>query len=229
MKTILELKNWEEAIGQVVRADCLEFMKLLPDKSVDLVLTDPPYNTKNIGPNQRKYDVGQMQLPLKEYIKFCEDWFREADRVAKRIVFTSGIANVCCYPQPSWIACWHKPASVSFNRFGGFNAWEPIMLYGKIPKGKRLRQDFILYNTLNFTKGIEKEHPCPKPLGLIKKLVDIFSLEGETVFDPFMGSFTTAIAAESLGRRWIGTELSPEYCKIGEERIRILRSQPKMF
>ena len=43
MKTISELKNWEEAIGQVVQEDCLEFMKMMPDKCVDLVLTDPPY------------------------------------------------------------------------------------------------------------------------------------------------------------------------------------------
>ena len=207
-------------LNKIIQGDCIKYMKTLPDKCIDLILTDPPYNAKDIGPNQRKYVVGQMQLPLKEYIKFCEDWFREADRVAKRIVFTPGIANVCYYPQPDWIACWHKPAAVSFNRFGGFNAWEPIMLYGKIPKGNRLPQDFILYNTLNFTKGIEKEHPCPKPLGLIEKLVDIFSLEGEIVYDPFMGSGTTAIAAKTLKRNYLGTEIAREYVKMANDRIK---------
>src|SRR3990167_5048865 len=103
-------------LNKIYNENCLYTMARMPDNFVDLVLTDPPYNAKDIGPNKRKYVVGQMQLPKKEYIKFCEDWFREANRVAKRIVFTPGIANVCCYPQPSWIACWHKPASVSFNR-----------------------------------------------------------------------------------------------------------------
>lgn len=207
-------------VNKIIQGDCIKFMKTLPDKCIDLILTDPPYNAKNIGPNARVYNGQQMQLPLKEYIKFCEDWFKEANRIAKRIVFTPGIANICYYPQPDWIACWHKPAAVSFNRFGGFNAWEPIMLYGKIPKGNRLPQDYILENTMNFSKGAEKEHPCPKPLILMQRLIQIFSKEGEIVLDPFNGSGTTCVAAKFLKRNYLGIDISKEYNNIAKGRIK---------
>lgn len=209
----------------IIQGDCLEYMKTLPDKSFDLCLTDPPYNAKNIGPNAREYDVGIMQLPVEEYAKWCAEWVREVLRIATRAVFTPGIANVCYYPQPDWIACWHKPAAVSFNRFGGFNAWEPIMLYGKSPKGKRLPQDYFLVNTLNFTKGPEKQHPCPKPPELMRILVDIFSNEGDTILDPFMGSGTTLVAAKYLNRNATGIEISERYCEIARKRL----SQEQLF
>jgi len=216
-------------MNEIICADCLDILKSMPDKSVDLVLTDPPYNAKNIGPNAREYVGTIMQLPLEEYKKFCADWFREAFRVSKRLVFTPGIANVCYYPQPDWIACWHKPASVSFNRFGGFNAWEPIMLYGRIPKGHRLSQDYILENTMNFTKGIEKQHPCPKPKELMRTLVDIFSLESDTILDPFVGSGTTCVAAKILGRKYIGIEISPVYAEIARKRVEQAQYEERLF
>lgn len=204
---------------EIHEGNCIEVMRSFADKEFDLCLTDPPYNAANIGPNARTYKSGIMQLPLEEYKQFCADWFKEAQRVSKRLVFTPGIANVCYYPQPDWIACWHKPAAVSFNRFGGFNAWEPIMLYGKIPKGKRLPQDYFLVNTMNFTKGPEKAHPCPKPLELWRILVDTFSNEGDRVLDCFMGSGTTAVAAKYLKRDCTGIEVVPEYIEITNKRL----------
>ena len=212
------MKNLET--NKIYQGDCLEVMKTFPDKSIDLVLTDPPYNAKNIGPNQRVYEGQAMQLSLKDYKKFCSDWFKEADRVGKTLVFTPGIANVCFYPQPSWILCWHKPAAVSFNRFGGFNAWEPIMVYGKIAKGKRLPQDYILHNTLNFSNGAERDHPCPKPLELMKLFVDKFCPEGGIVLDPFAGSGTSLVSAKHLGRKYIGIDIIANYCEISKGRLK---------
>lgn len=208
----------EKYLNQIICGDDIEEMKKMPDKSIDLVLTDPPYNAPNIGPHSRVYSKGTMKLPLKEYKKFCKDWLEEARRVGKSVVFTSGIANICFYPQPYWILCWHKPAAVSFNRMGGFNAWEPILIYGK-PK-KRIGQDYILCNTLNLTKGPEKDHPCPKPPELWKWLVDKFSKENEIILDPFLGSGTTAVAAKQLKRNFIGIEINPEYVKIAKNRLR---------
>lgn len=210
----------EDLYNTIHCADSLEFMKHMPDKCVDLVLTDPPYNAKDIGPNRKVYEGQQMQLPLEEYKRWIGLWFSELERISHRIVITPGIANVCFYPQPAWIACWHKPAAVSFNRFGGFNAWEPIMLYGKIPKGKRLPQDYILENTMNFSKGPEKDHPCPKPLNLWMRLVDTFSLEGDVVFDPFNGSGTTSLACKNLERKYIGVDMIKRYCRIAEDRLK---------
>lgn len=214
-----KMKYPQDFINKIICGDCLEVMKEMPDGSVDLILTDPPYNAPDIGPQHKKYSHGKMQLPLKEYKAFCQDWIKKAKRLSNRIVFTPGIANMCFYPQPSWCICWHKPAAVSFNRMGGYNAWEPIFIYGKIARGQRLGQDYILFNTLNLKKGIESNYPCPKPQGLWNILMDKFSLPGDLVLDPFIGSGTSARAAKDLKRNFIGIDTNPEYCKIAEERL----------
>jgi DNA modification methylase len=203
---------------KLILGDCLVEMKKIQDKSIDLCLTDPPYNAKNIGPNQREYSLGIMQLPEEEYRTFCDNWFREALRISHSLVFTPGIANTHNYPQPFWQICWHKPAAVSFNRMGGFNAWEPIFCYGEVTKA-RIGQDYIKVNTLNFNKGVEKEHPCPKTHDLWGWLIRHFSKENEIVLDPFIGSGTTAVVCKEQKRSCIGIEINPKYIEISQKRI----------
>jgi len=208
----------DDFINKIICGDCLKIMELIPDKSIDLVLTDPPYNAKNIGPNQRVYDITPMIM--ENYVEWCGKWFKQAERIGKVLLFTPGIANTHNYPQPYWQLCWHKPAAVSFNRMGGFNAWEPIFIYGKKEKGERCGQDFILHNTMNFGKGPEKKHPCPKPLGLWHELIIKFSDENDIILDPFMGSGTTAVGCKNLNRKYIGIEISKQYVNIAEERLK---------
>lgn len=195
--------------------DCLEVMKELPE--VNLVLTDPPYNAKNIGRNRRTYSEGIMQLPVEEYKLFCSRWFQAASIISDNRVFTPGIANTHNYPQPDWILCWHKPSAVCFNKFQGFNAWEPIFVYGK--NTERIGQDYIKYDSLNFNKGPEKYHPCPKNINLIKWLIKHFSNEGDTILDPFLGSGTAVRACKDLNRKCIGIEINEDYCKIAIKRL----------
>lgn len=79
-------------------------------------------------------------------------------------------------------------------------------------------------------KGASKEkcgHPSQKPLDLITKLILCSTDEGDTVLDPFLGSGTTAVAAEMLGRQWIGIESNPDYIAIASERLAALREQPQ--
>jgi DNA modification methylase len=199
--------------------DAFDLFEQLPDQCVDLLLTDPDYNAKNIGKDRKKYDVHHMQIPKKSYVSFCRRWFKEAKRIARVMVFTPGIANQHYYPQPDWTMCWYKACSVSFNRMGGFNAWEPILIYGKPPKGQRLNVDVIKQQTFNRKRGPETGHPCPKPAPLISRLMQVFSKPGELVLDPFMGSWTTAVVAQELGRHFIGSEVSPDYCEIGKQRL----------
>jgi len=199
----------------IYNRDCLEIIEEII--LVDLILTDPPYNAKNIGPNKREYDITPMQLPEKEYKKFCNDWFELSKEVSNRIVFTPGIVNTHNYPQPDWILCWHKPSAVCFSRLGSFNVWEPIFVYGKAKK--RIGQDFIKYDSLNFSKGPEKYHPCPKNIHLIKWLIDKFSKINDIVLDPFLGSGTTARACKDLQRHCIGIEKSQAYCDIAVDRL----------
>ncbi len=67
---------------------------------------------------------------------------------------------------------------------------------------------------------LNRQHPTQKPVELIKYLISKFSEEVETVFDPFLGSGTTAVAAKQLGRKYIGIELSEKYCEIARQRLR---------
>ncbi|MBA7676068.1 Modification methylase DpnIIB [subsurface metagenome] len=199
----------------IYHGDCRE---ILPDlDKVDLVLTDPPYNTQNIGPNQRVYEGSVMKLSSGEYGSFCSNWYNLVNQKADTIVFTPGIGNTHNYPQPKWQLCWHKPASVSFNRMGGFNTWEPVFIYGNT-KHVRLGQDYLLYNTLNSTKGVEKEHPCPKPVSLWQFLANKFSGPDSLILDPFLGSGTTAYCAKKLNRKCIGIEIEKKYCEIAAKR-----------
>lgn len=208
---------------KIILGDCLEGMKTL--EPVDLIIGDPPYNAKDIGWNKKVYSHGPMQLPENEYKEFCLSWFSKAQRLSDNIVLTPGIANVCTYPQPHWIVCWHKPAAVSFNRMGGYNAWEPIMIYGK--PSKRLGQDYIKIHTLNFNNGPESKHPCPKVADLYRWIVEHFSKEGDIILDPFAGSFTTSKVAKDLNRNSISIEINPEYWEtIGKKRLRF--NQPSL-
>lgn len=208
---------YEDDYATIYHGDCLDIMPELP--KVSMVLTDPPYNAENIGTKRKTYLNQVMKLPDNEYKDFCFNWFNRYITKCETLIFTPGIANTHNYPQPKWQLCWHKPAACSFNRMGGFNAWEPIFIYGNTKK-VRLGQDYILCNTLNFKKGEERNHPCPKPINLIKKLLQNFLFDDDLVLDPFMGSGTTLRAAKDLGRKAIGIEIEERYCKIAVDRLR---------
>ncbi len=215
----------KEVIGDAILylGDCLEIMPMLG--KVDAVVTDPDYNAKDIGPNHRKYHKQRMGITPELYQQFCDDWFKSATIISDCIVFTPGIANTHNYPQPRWILCWHKPAAVSFNRMGGYNAWEPIFVYGN--PFRKMPQDYMLFNTFNLKKGPESEHPCPKPLPLIKYLVSC--MKSQTILDPFMGSGTTGVACMNLGRKFIGIEIDEKYFDIACKRIDQAERQGQLF
>jgi DNA modification methylase len=217
-------------MSKVFCGDSLVEMKSFEDKEFDLCLTDPPYNAKNIGPHQRVYSQGIMQLTDEQYKKFCRDWFKEAERISRSLIFTPGISNTHNYPQPFWQICWYKPAAVSFNRMGGFNAWEPIFCYGEVTKAK-IGQDFIKVNVLNFSKGLRENHPCPKPPLLWRWLIEHFSKIGDSIIDPFLGSGTTAKCCAELNRECVGIDINEDYiekiCKPRMKEIHLeLFSQP---
>ena len=202
----------------IYHADCRDILPLIPVGSVDLVLTDPSYNAKDIGPNQRPALAG-AGVDEEAYSSFCQEWFGAVRRLTDRMVFTCGIAHLWEYPPARWVVAWSKPSSVSYSRFGGFNVWEPILFYGKLPKGKRIPRDLWQYDALNFITEDWAKHPCPKPPALWKKLVDSVSVETDIILDPFLGSGTTLRAAKDLGRYAIGIEIEERYCEIAAKRM----------
>ena len=119
------------------------------------------------------------------------------------------------YPPAKWVICWHKPGAVCYNATGGFNIWEPILIYGNVG---RYTEDYFSSTPRNFSTGPEKLHPCPKNFDLWTWII-LKIPEELTILDPFMGSGTTLVAAKELGRKAIGIEIEEKYCEIAAKRL----------
>lgn len=187
----------------IYHGDCREIM---PALAVDAVLTDPPYN---VG---LAYCDGDARL---DYAEWSREWFSAAPRP---LVFTPGIVNLGMWleiERPRWVCAWVKPNQSSSSALNGFNAWEPVLVYGK--HRKPIGQDVWISN-VGQQHGVG-DHPCPKHLPSWSKILSSVTLVGDLVLDPFMGSGTTLRAAKDLGRRAIGIEIEERYCEIAAKRL----------
>lgn len=201
--------DFSEMINQVICGDCLPILKSLPDKCIDLVLTDPPYG---IGEDERIADsVGRKEwktenrwdlaIPSKEY-------FDEIMRVSKNQIIwggnyfiEQGLKNSRC-----WLA-WYK-----MQEFSGADmelAWTSFDKSSKMFKMSRVE----------FHGQEHKYHPTQKPSFLMDWCLNNYSEPNDLILDPFLGSGTTVVACKKLNRRFIGIEISPEYCKIANQRL----------
>ena len=197
--------------GILLCGDCIEILKTLPDKSVDLTLTDPPYA---LG---KEYDTYEdTEENLKSIIK---EFMPQALRVSKVMLLTCGLTNISLYPPPRWILAWIYKTTNSRGKWG-FAQWQPILAYGVDPylrEGLGARSDVIEATGLD---NQSYDHPCPKPLKFWERLLLRGSpKEGEIVLDPFGGTGVTAVACEKYNRRWIAIEISEKYCEITQERV----------
>src|SRR3990167_10402952 len=182
--------KFEDMINQVIWGDCLEVMRMMPDKCVDLVVTDPPYNIgKDYGNDSDKQNED-------DYWAWMTEIGKESSRVLKEkgwILVINGVTKITGTIQAFselthiWTACWYAPNKVSHSVYG-FNLWQPIMIFRKEKAEWLKHQDFYSYTT-----GQEKwGHPTPKPINLISKLIIDFSNENDLILDFFLGSGTTA-------------------------------------
>lgn len=201
--------------------DCRE---VLPDGAgldAEVLLTDPPYGINGgRGGDARDFAKGAYVTS-----GWCddEDYVRRVVvpvidgllSVVNRGAITPGVRNLFHYPRPDDMGCLWTPAGATHGPWG-FQTFHPVLFYGRdfragkgaLPSGKQV------------TESAERNgHPCPKPLGAWKWLLDKVSLPGEVILDPFMGSGTTLRAAKDLGRRAIGIEIEERYCEIAVRRM----------
>ena len=212
--------------------DCREILPLLPDKSVDLVLTSPPYN---IG-----LDYGDSfidKISDDEWHKFTDDWLREGYRIASDgcRMYVAVSEKMLWWFKPmledvgwtySQIFVWCKTNFVGGTRriSGEWNAMTDWILISR--KGKRL--PMIRWNDTNtvnwyacatpqsnFNEG--RYGPAQLPIKLVSRLIS--RTPGDIITDPFMGTGTTLRAAKNLNRKSIGIEISEEYCEIAAKRL----------
>jgi len=189
----------------IYHGDCREILPLIPDKSVDLVLTDPPYNVGRdyLGADDRRNN----------YIEWCLSWF---SLLPKPIVMSVGLVNLPMwykFVSPDWLFCWFKGNNMgSASKFTNIGLWEPFLMYGT----PRIGVDGM-YLPIVPQKGIEKNHDCPKPDKLISFIIGQFK-QYHLLLDPFLGSGTTAYCAKKLNRKCIGIEIEEKYCEIAALR-----------
>lgn len=183
-----------EVAGIIWCADCRDILPHFP--KVDLVLSDPPY---------LEGDFSWL---------FLDNMDRNT-----RIVVTPGKINSFYWIRkraPQWEYIWKNSSTSLGGAYCLHIGFEPILAY--CAPYKPLGNDVLSYPIQRQEAG--KRHPWPKPLPLIKKLLSHFSNEKNIILDPFLGSGTTAVAAKELGRKFIGIEISEEYCKIAVKRLK---------
>lgn len=201
-------------LDTIYNQNCMDGLKLLPDKSIDLILTDPPYG--------KKADKGTNGFGTAKNRRYAGGWDKEAPpqevfnemfRVAKNlIIFGGNYFGNLLPPSNCWIF-WDKKGDIAFQN--PFADGELIYTTFKKPV-KRIvfrQQGFI-------TDSKDKRyHPTQKPTELVQTLLEMFSEPGQVICDPFLGSGTTAIAALNTGRHYIGYEIDPGYFQICCDRL----------
>ena len=232
---------------QLFKGDCLEVMKGIPSRSVDMILCDLPYGTTSC-----KWDV---------VIPFDKLW-EQYDRIIKNngaiLLFSAEpftskllLSNEKYY-RHKWV--WNKNNSCGFQlaKIRPFQICEDILVFGKNKvnyypimeergkprnkdgysksdnynitptKTKKMSNLYYPKNLLNFSNSIQKGkfHPTQKPTALLEYLIKTYTMENEIVLDNCMGSGSTGVACMNTNRRFIGIELDKNYFEIAEKRIK---------
>lgn len=210
-------------LNRIYNEDCLETMKRIPDNFVDLVLTDPPYGigvdksmAKDSGTKRGKSAAQRSHYKSNGWDNTIpsHEVFNEIFRVSKhQVIFGGNYFSDYLPASPSWIV-WDKD-----NGNNGYADCELIWTSHKSAiRLKRYKWHGMLQEDM---KNKEKRyHPTQKPVPLMRWILSRYAKEGDLVYDPFIGSGTTARACVDLRFNYIGSEISKEYCDITEERLK---------
>lgn len=201
---------YETELGKLYHGDCLEILPQLTEK-VDLVLTDPPYGLGD------KMQGGTWGSTFKEKMTWDREARQEWIEAILRFPSTYRViwgGNYYILPVSRGWLSWFKPDS------------PPTMSDFELAWTDKDMTSKQLIVSIGSRVAEKSGHPTQKPLKLMLWCLKLFS--NGTVLDPFLGSGTTAVACERLGRRWIGIEISKEYCDIAVKRIERERSQLKL-
>lgn len=205
----------------IIQGDVYDLIKSIPDKSIDLIVTDPPYlyDKKGTGKNRQYND-------MMEGVK--DELYQEFFSILKKVniyqfcnlnQFEQILQNYKVYKKQLLI--WHKPNGMCISQYEYYRTIEYIWYVHE--KGavfnKGVKRDPYYRHALNQRSELHHLHPTVKPLNLVKKFIEVSSKPGDLVFDPFVGSGTTAVACLQTGRRFIGFEKEEKYIEICQKRL----------
>ena len=226
----------ERMLDTIQNMDCVEGMKQIPDRTVDLVVMDPPYEFKDT------HGGGSFGTANRTY-------HAELNPLSKGI--TAEVLDMLCNKMKAiniYVWCnkrqlrqyidyfddrgcnidlltWHKtnPVPTCSNKYLSdteycvFARESGVKVYGTYETKRK-----FYVSSLNTDDKERYNHPTIKPLGIIKNLIINSSRGGDLVLDPFIGSGTTAVACKLTGRHFIGYEIDPQYCDVACKRVKEL-------
>lgn len=223
-------------INKIIQDDAIRVLEKIPNQSVQLILTDPPYW------GMKEELFASKIESFDDYLHWYEKWLKEADRVLTKngsmyvfippLEFAETHILIKKYFCQKQVISWIKP-NVMIRQPTARNFLPKVEFVGFYVKDEknytwnRLTKKYGLQKSCNFDieATIHKqmregtEHPTQKPLRLVGKFTYASSNENDIVLDPFCGSGTTCAAAKILNRRFIGIEIKPKYCRISNSRI----------
>lgn len=208
----------DDFVNKVVQGDCLELFKLVPDCSIDLVFTDPPYGLNKEG---IKNDAD-----LTLFYKALTECYRVLKKDSFFITFFSTKFLPELFKNNPFHYFWQFVLYCPEGRVIspiGFTRFMSCFVFKKgNPKIIQRNTDIFVDTPGKMVEPDEGyiDHPTPKPKHFIKALLKMFSKEGDIVLDPFIGSGSTAVACLQLNRKFIGFEIEEKYCKLAMERIK---------
>ena len=229
----------EADLNRIHCMDCMDGFKKIPDRSVHLLLADPPYGiSRELNcKGQRLGTTAKLNFDFGEWDKLDNKWVGEA------LKKTKGWAVIFCAKRDIgryWellekegfigidALVWQKPDPVPLNGKSKFlNAWESAII------GKRNSAFWGGYCTHNIIKcqapkGKDRIHPTQKPLKLIQELIRLTTKENDIVLDPFMGSGTLPVVAKMHGRKFIGIDNNEEFVDLSNKRLALASKEEKL-
>ena len=248
------LKYPNDFINKIICGDCLDVMKQVPDESIDLVVTSPPYNLKNSSGNGMKdgrggkwskaalingYSHHNDCMPHGQYVEWQIRCLKEMHRIIKKdgAIFynhkrrvQNGLLQdrqdiVEGFPVRQ-IIIWKRKGGINFNPGYFLPTYEVVYLIPK-PNFKLAPKANAFGDVWEFSQEMKNDHPAPFPVALIERIV--LSTTAKLILDPFMGSGTTAVVAKGLKRNFIGIDISPEYCKMAKNRLQNNKSKNELL
>lgn len=238
---------FETKLGKLYWADCLDVMKDMTDKSVDLVFTSPPYNLiwensnlERLRGQEKNHQWYKDQIPEEIYQKQQKQLINECLRVCAGSVFYNHKVRYAIarrgrsYSPIEWLPMDKLWCEIIWDRCGTTTGNVPRFLTTderiyQLGRPKVWNNERKYTNIWRVPPVRDSDHVCPFPIELPKRAIVTATEENDIIFDPYLGSGTTAIAAEKHGRRWIGIETSLQYCEIAAKRIKAEASQKKLF
>lgn len=207
--------------------DCMEYMKPLPDKVFDLVVSDPPYFS---GPERRGYygskvsKIGvRRDYPISPSWKVPgEELFREIRRISKHWIVWG--CNYFDYPFPPGRIVWDKvnqSSDFSDCEIAATNCFDSVRLFrfmwNGMLQGKSVKEGHIMQGNKRLNEI--RIHPTQKPIALYEWIYSRYTKPGDKILDTHLGSGSSRIAAYDAGLDFVGCEIDPDYFDLEEQRF----------